>query len=272
MRKLLVVLLFLYLFAEGLSVEEYYRFVDHAKFRYVIDDPVYSFDKALSWCREMGGDLPAIHDDEDLDFLADAVYDTLEDKNQTKLNYVWIGVKANNGECSHYTDGSDVDFNFTYIGFDCSLCPNCAMLMHIAKHHKIVFFFPKHDPYNHAVCVIKEYDLFNISQEQSTIFAANISALEYKTNDQFKQMKANIMQLISQLESDVHLKMTLLIILCSILIIAILVMLLFRRRSVNSSENVGMIYQSGVYAVSSLDPPVYQTKHETVSPTIINKS
>jgi hypothetical protein len=141
---------------KDLHFREINRVVGNETWKYVIDDGKQNFSSAIQWCHEMGGQLPAIHCQADLDFLADDVVV----KASPGRRETWIGLRKENGSCETYLDGSHVDYSFhIYNGRVCSAerCKDghCALKMwNTVNNHKKVYFFPTSTTAR-SVCVIK---------------------------------------------------------------------------------------------------------------------
>ena len=81
---------------------------------YIFDNQIAtnSFNRSVRWCHKLGGKMPIIHSDDDMDFL----YAVLKNVKLEETG-VWIGVKpvANTANCSsQWLDGTDITYNLDF--------------------------------------------------------------------------------------------------------------------------------------------------------------
>ena len=79
-----------------------------------------SFNRSVKWCEKLGGQMPIIHSDDDMDFL----YAVLQ---HVKLSQsgVWIGVKSVSEKFScpnQWLDGTSITYKFDFGGDGCLSC------------------------------------------------------------------------------------------------------------------------------------------------------
>lgn len=88
------------------------RTVGYETWKYITveDSYINTFNYAAKLCRDLGGSLPFIHSQEDLDFLTDTVIG----KDSPGDTTTWIGLNMTNHSCSEYLDGSPVNYDFSY--------------------------------------------------------------------------------------------------------------------------------------------------------------
>ena len=145
------------------QMRNFTRLVNGQTWTYVTVDREFYFNQAELWCRSVGGDLPAIHSQEDFDYLMD----TVVVQHSPGPHSTWIGLEKTNGTCNKYLDGTNVDFNFEYF-LDRSQCDRpacdesnplpCAMRIFNEDDHKKAYFLNSGTMIfqtARAVCVIK---------------------------------------------------------------------------------------------------------------------
>ena len=157
--------------------------------KYVRGEKQVTFDIALSWCNSMGGQLPYIHTQEDMDFFLNQATDA--------SYWTWIGLKRTNGSCLRYLDGSLVDYNFRYAtGRTCSWCSsdNCALLITSSNDQRQAYFTDTSNSYR-SVCIIKVRNLEKTLQSMNTSII-HFSEMIKERQDEFmktflKELKKN---------------------------------------------------------------------------------
>ena len=314
MKYILVLCLLFVLLEESSSNREYFREVGQDRWKYVLGKNYKTFDATLSWCNSMGGQLPYIHTEEDMNFLhqvTDAYY----------YIDVWIGVKKTYGSCRRYLDGSIVDYNFKYwsTGWMCSWCTSddCALVIQFNGNQRYAYFQVTSYNYIRPVCIIQVKNFFEktpqnintsmvsemINERQNEfmktiskrieeqekiwskvssreqIFLNSMTRNEKHTNNissvfqtQMSQLNANFTALSLRFEDDRRTSQSHVIafmVMFSVSVLLTVTFLIFKRKkqSVKLTPNIAMRYQAGLEAVSSLEPPVY----ESVSSSLMTK-
>ena len=174
----------------------------------------------------MGGELPYIHTQEDMDFfneVTDAFYDT------------WIGLKRTNGSCIKYLDGTLVHYNFMYYtGGTCSVCTSddCALrILGIADHRQAYFTDTKYA--QKSVCIIK------VRNFEKTLHNMNTSMIHFEEEQTWQS----------------HVIVFMIIFSVFILLTVIVLVVMLKKQLVKATPNMVMRYQAGVETVSSSEPP-----------------
>ena len=299
MKSFLAVCCFATLFMLAFSTREKVRFVGQELWKYVVSDENINFNATINWCRELGGELPYIHTQADVDFLADQVINS---------HYIgwWIGLKRMNHSCSNYLDGSIVDYNFIYHNNKiCSTCTsdNCALML-LSTYPKMVAFTNSSDV-RKAICVIKllsleglnnhstallsqiQTEIGNLGRNFSNVISdfrdemhdklTNLSLTSKTIEEQTSKMetrqnkftastlndqselKENFLSLSQKLGQQ---KALLIIVGVAVTVIVIALVLLLRQQSLKDSPDVVMRYRNGDDVVRSIEPSVYDTSSD----------
>lgn len=173
--------------------------------RYITANRVYSFNDAVCWCQGLGGHLPFIHSQDDLDFLVR----TILDKKSSRGDTTWIGLDTE-GDCSTYLNGSPVDYAFQFANrSNCktslNLCwaTQCGLKLFSNKNkYKEVAFG---SIASRSVCIIEESIISDYLQTQRPRLKAEI-ILEMDnashTWTQVLQLHTNLTALLSKIEED----------------------------------------------------------------------
>ena len=201
--KTLLVIPSLVILVSTMPVREVLREVDGVTWKYVVDDrPNKTFEEARSWCHSMSAELPAIHSQEDMDFLADTVIV----QNSPGSTSTWIGLKAENSSCSVYTDGSPADFTFTSwlpLSLSCHV-PDEALVMWNDGDHKTVFMEDASFREPRVVCVIKLHKL--LSTTPSSTGNITKAPLEERVQDNLERLRETHHELMKIFSRDMELK------------------------------------------------------------------
>jgi hypothetical protein len=162
----------------------------------------------------MGGELPAIHSQEDFDYLMD----TVVQQHSPGVHSVWIGLQKSNGKCTKYLDGSDVDYNFTYYSNkgqcylpscdEFSVTP-CALRVFAEDDHKKAYFLNTDHimlQVARAVCIFKNKTMNNPITTAS-VLGFNVDPLlgereeEFELDDFFSHFLTNTTETPQELMS-----------------------------------------------------------------------
>ena len=181
-------LLFVFL-GKSSAARQHLRVVGQDLWKYVLGENSMTFDGAISWCNSMGGQLPYIHTQEDMDFFLNQATDP--------SYHTWIGLKRRHGSCLRYLDGSLVDYNFRYAtGRTCSWCSsdNCALLITSSNDQRQAYFTDTSNSYR-SVCIIKVRNLEKTLQSMNTSII-HFSEMIKERQDEFmktflKELKKN---------------------------------------------------------------------------------
>ena len=126
---------------------------------YIVHDAGYTYHESKEWCDSLGGHLPIIHSQEDLDFLTLKV---IGKDSKGFTGYTWTGLTpvSTSSQCpSVWLDGSHVTSPLnSYIGYGCSNCsPGCCAMSvsssGLLYHFQTMFFLPC-SHLHRKVCVI----------------------------------------------------------------------------------------------------------------------
>lgn len=180
MKLYMILCCFLVLVSQADFTKQYLRVVGQEVWVYVVDDDVDFFDETVSWCHSMGGQLPFIHTQEDIDFLADH----LDDQTRSVFWHyfsVWIGLRKTNGTCDRFLDGSLVNITFDfYVGVTCSrfIVDDVALTMVGGKGPlRAKFDLQSVKLAFRRVCVIKVNQIEDTFRNQVTLLAPQTKAL-----------------------------------------------------------------------------------------------
>ena len=235
MKHFSVLCLLFVLLGKSSATRQHLRVVGQDLWKYVLGENSMTFDGTISWCNSMGGELPYIHTQEDMDFFLNQATDA--------SYWTWIGLKRANGSCLRYLDGSLVDYNFKYsTGRTCSVCTsdNCALLITSSNDQRQAYFTDTSNSYR-SVCIIK------VRNFERTLQNMNTSMIHFEEEQAWQSHVIVFMIIFS------------VFILLTVIILAIV---LLKKQSVKVTHN--MRYQTGAETISSSEPPVY----ETASPSI----
>ena len=125
-----------YPFASEASYEDHctiiHRTSDGLNETYIFDNQIAAnpFNQSVKWCEKLGGKMPIIHSDDDMDFLH------LVLKHVKLARYgVWIGAKpvSNTSNCpNQWLDGTNVTYKFDFDDDGCLACERrdcCAVYL-----------------------------------------------------------------------------------------------------------------------------------------------
>ena len=107
---------------------------------YKLTGMTYDFNSAIDWCQSLGGQLPIVLTQDELDFLADEVI-VRNDGAMTDSKTTWMGLKKEKGHCFNWLDGTRVNMSFSYYS-RCESCTAscCAMYVWNDVDHKKMSF------------------------------------------------------------------------------------------------------------------------------------
>ena len=157
----------------------------------------YNFTSALDWCHGLGGQLPIILTEKELDFLADKVI-VKDDEAGTGAIITWMGLKKEKGHCSHWLDKTPVNMTFSYDS-TCESCPHscCAMnMLNLGPFHKKMGFYSCSST-SKAVCVVDEEKTRVLPEKVAYLtklyveLNGSLQDLSQKTCNNFDQVKLN---------------------------------------------------------------------------------
>ena len=155
----------------------------------------HDFNSALDWCQGLGGQLPIILTKDELDFLADKVI-VKDDEAGTGAIITWMGLKKENGHCSHWLDKTLVNMTFSYDS-TCESCPHscCAMnMLNLGPLHKMMGFYSCSTK-SKAVCVVDEEKTGVLPEKIANLtklykeLNGSLQDLSQKTWNNFDQVK-----------------------------------------------------------------------------------
>src|SRR5204863_456491 len=139
------------------------RVVNNQIWTYVHRENVSSFTDTVTWCKSLGGKLPSIHSQEDIDWIAKAVGRT-----SSMSQDVWLGMRrklVNEGCQLEWIDGTPYDYQFSWYQ-PCETDANidAAMLMWLDRD------FPKVFPTTvtnalRSVCVLNRYPVPSVPEQ-----------------------------------------------------------------------------------------------------------
>ena len=180
---------------QGAPSREHVRVFGQQLWRYVVHDFNMNLDASISWCRVLGGELPFIHNQEDMDFLTDEVI-------SSEYTGWWIGLKRNSGSCKHYLDGSLLDYNFTYHdGKTCSSCSsdNCALIALSTQPKKVSFTNSKDN--RKPVCIIPSINVKSALKNQTLTLSSRIQT-------EVEKLRGSVTNDILTLKNDIEKEVT----------------------------------------------------------------
>ena len=170
---------------------------------YKLTGMTYDFNSAINWCHGLGGQLPIVLTQDELDFLADEVI-VRNDGAMTDSKTTWMGLKKEKGHCFNWLDGTRVNMFFNYLT-RCELCtaPCCAMYMWNDRNHKKMGFRDC-NLLAKAVCVFDEEktvlpkDYASLTKLYGEL-NGSLKNLSQKTENNFDQIKVKLNETESQL-------------------------------------------------------------------------
>ena len=162
---------------------------------YKVTGMAYDFNSARDLCHGLGGQLPIILTQDELDFLADTVI-VKDDAAMVGSKMTWMGLKKENGHCFDWLDGTRVNMSFTYYS-RCESCTTscCAMYMWNDGDHKKMGFRNCKEVAK-AVCVLGEENLALLSKLYGEL-NDSLKDLSQKTEKSFDQVKLHVSELES---------------------------------------------------------------------------
>lgn len=155
MNKFLVLCIIIILASNVYSLTRFSRKTENETSHYLVDQGFDTFNDAVYKCDMLNANLPSIHSQDDLDFLANIVK-----LSGVHEDHTWIGLKKTDNKCDTYMDGSPADYNFRYfLNLTCSACVgDCALQMSNEVYNWKQVLFVSKTQYNskaRTVCVFK---------------------------------------------------------------------------------------------------------------------
>ena len=156
----LCVLIFLVLVNVSCGSKETHRQINDSGITfvtYIENDDLLNFPQTQAWCSALGGHLPFIQSQDDMDFLADKVI-----QKNFGHDLTWLGMTIKQApECNSWLDGSRLLFDFQWYGSckndnHCHSSTECALIIRSkdGDHKKVCMF--DYSEMARAVCVVEK--------------------------------------------------------------------------------------------------------------------
>ena len=175
---------------------------------YIEHNDLLSFPQTQTWCNSLGGHLPFIQSQEDMDFLADKVI-----QKDVGHELTWLGMTLKQApKCDFWLDGSRRSFTFEWYGScsqdqHCHSSTECALIIRSkdTDHKKVCMF--DYSEVARAVCVVertlkhdvdalmKTVDDFKKQLETTQQYLLSLDEMFQNTQKDFQEQKNSIKQL-----------------------------------------------------------------------------
>ena len=207
----LCVLIFLVLVNVSCGSKETHRQINDSGITfvtYIENDDLLNFPQTQAWCSALGGHLPFIQSQDDMDFLADKVI-----QKNFGHDLTWLGMTIKQApECNSWLDGSRLLFDFQWYGSckndnHCHSSTECALIIRSkdGDHKKVCMF--DYSEMARAVCVVektlkhdvdalmKTVDDFKKQLETTQQYLLSLDEMFQNTQKDFQEQKNSIKQL-----------------------------------------------------------------------------
>ena len=175
---------------------------------YIEHNDLLSFPQTQTWCNSLGGHLPFIQSQEDMDFLADKVI-----QKDVGHELTWLGMTLKQApKCDFWLDGSRRSFTFEWYGScsqdqHCHSSTECALIIRSkdTDHKKVCMF--DYSEVARAVCVVertlkhdvdalmKTVDDFKKQLETTQQYLLSLDKMCQNTQKNFEGQQNSIKQL-----------------------------------------------------------------------------
>lgn len=188
-NSFILIAFFSEIFTRSSSTRVFTRIVSGQEWKYIIDDSHNNFETAVSWCKNLGGELPTVHSTQDFNYLTDTVVVQYSPGPPS----TWLGLRKESASCTKWLDDSPWDYGLANgLSDSCAHCTAscCALKVWSDKNHRNVQIS---DCSNTArgVCVLKT--LFVSDKEFDNQFTSvkNSISTESKLTKDLVNTRAN---------------------------------------------------------------------------------